>query len=75
MAVINEVVKEEMSGEQGLPREAKNDVICYVELSFPILTKTPGSYLIENIDLNNFEGKHDDLIANGVRRHPSPLKM
>jgi hypothetical protein len=60
LAVVNEVEKEEVSGQQRLPREAKDGKIGDVELPFSILPKTPGSYLIQNIDLDNLEREHDD---------------
>lgn len=60
LAIVDEVVKEEVPCEQGLPEKWKNYEVSYVELPFPILPVTPSSDLIVDIDLDHFQHKHED---------------
>ena len=60
MAVVDEVVEEKMSSEEGLPEQRKDDEVGDIKLPFPVLPESPRPNFIQYVNLKHLQNQHQN---------------
>ena len=74
LAVVYEVVEEEVACDEGVEHEVENDKVGHIEFPFSVLSVAPGSYLVQNVKLYHFDEHYHNYLSEELLMVKSPVR-